>query len=593
MILLTAEKISKNFGGRQLLRDVSLTISEGDKIGVIGVNGTGKSTFLKIIAGLEPTDSGEVTRINHMRIGYLPQNPVFNQHATVLEQVLHDAALQNESEEYECKTILTKLGITEFDKDVNLLSGGQKKRVAMAAALASKVELLVLDEPTNHIDNEMVDWLETFLARYTGALLMVTHDRYFLERVTNKIVELQNGELIAYPANYSKYLELKAEREEMLAASERKRQTLLKNELAWIRRGARARGTKARFRVERYEELSAQSAPEEQAKLELSSLSSRLGKKIIEIDNISKSFGERVLFRDFSYNLLRGDRLGIIGPNGCGKTTLLKILRGLIPPDAGTVSIGETVKIGYFSQESEEMDTTLRVIDYIRDASSQIVTPEGTFTASQMLEKFLFSAELQYTTIGRLSGGERRRLFLLRILMDAPNVLFLDEPTNDLDIQTLTILEDYLQNFSGAVIAVSHDRYFLDKLADHIFAFQSGGNLVQYLGGYSDYLAQHKEEQAEQQEEKTPDKKQKAYRSKSDKLKFSFKEQREFDEIDSVIENLQNEITAVEKEIEAQASDYAVLQELLNKKAELEETLSQKTDRWVYLNDLAEKIANQ
>ncbi len=596
MILLTADRMNKNFGGRQLLRDVSLTISEGDKIGVIGVNGTGKSTFLKMIAGLEPTDSGEVTKLTNMRIGYLPQNPVFHNSATVLEQVLHDAAAQNASKEYECKTILTKLGITDFDKDVNLLSGGQKKRVAMAAALASKVELLVLDEPTNHIDSDMVDWLETFLSRYKGALLMVTHDRYFLERVTNKIVELENGTLTSYPANYSAYLELKAQREEMLAASERKRQALLKTELAWIRRGARARSTKARFRVDRYEELSAQSVSTEQSKLELSSLSSRLGKKIIEIDNISKSYEGRMLFENFSYNLLRNDRLGIIGPNGCGKSTLLKILRGLVMPDTGSVSIGETVKIGYFSQESEEMDTSLRVIDYIKDVSSEIVTPDGTFTASQMLERFLFSPELQYTTIGRLSGGERRRLFLLRILMDAPNVLFLDEPTNDLDIQTLTILEDYLENFSGAVITVSHDRYFLDKAVDHIFAFQPSGKLTQYLGGYTDYAEQHKDEEKAVQQpigDSEKESKQKDYRKKSSKLKFSYKEQREYEEIDEVIADLEEKIAAAQKEIEAQASNYTLLQELLGEKEELEAELAHKMDRWVYLNDLAEKIENQ
>ena len=595
MILLTADKISKNFGGRQLLQDVTLTISEGDKIGVIGVNGTGKSTFLKMIAGLEPTDSGEVTKLSNMRIGYLPQNPVFDKHATVLEQVLQDVATQNESKEYECKTILTKLGITDFDKDVNLLSGGQKKRVAMAAALASKVELLVLDEPTNHIDSEMVDWLETFLSRYKGALLMVTHDRYFLERVTNKIVELQDGTLIAYPANYSAYLELKAQREDMLAASERKRQTLLKTELAWIRRGARARSTKARFRVDRYEELSAQGTSGEQNKLEMSSLSSRLGKKIIEIDGIGKSYDGHALFENFSYNLLRNDRMGIIGPNGCGKSTLLKILRGIVTPDTGTVSIGETVKIGYFSQESEEMDTSQRVIDSIKEVSSEIVTPEGTFTASQMLERFLFTSELQYATIGRLSGGERRRLFLLRILMDAPNVLFLDEPTNDLDIQTLTILEDYLQGFSGAVIAVSHDRFFLDKVIDHIFAFQPGGKLTQYLGGYSDYIEQHKDEEnaVQSRNKNEPEKKQKAYRNKSEKLKFTFHEQHEYDEIDVIIANLENEIADAQKEIEAQASNYTLLQELLSKKAQLEAALAQKMDHWVYLNDLAEKIENQ
>jgi len=595
LILLTAEHLNKTYVERALLKDVSLTVSEGDKIGVIGINGTGKSTFLKIIAEAETPDSGKITKSSGMRIGYLPQNPVFEHHASVLEQVLSDAAAgKTSSKEYECKAILTKLGITDFDKDVNLLSGGQKKRVAMAAALAGQVDLLILDEPTNHIDSEMVVWLENYLARYNGALLMVTHDRYFLENVTNRIVELQDGTLTAYPANYSKYLELKEQREDMLAASERKRQTLLKKELAWIRRGARARSTKAQFRVDRYEELSNQAVPEEQQKLQLSSISSRLGKKIIEVDGISKRYGEQVLFHDFSYHLTRNDRLGLIGPNGCGKSTLLKILVGLIPPDEGSISVGETVKIGYFSQESEEMDTSLRTIDYITNIAEQIVTPEGTLTASQMLEKFLFPADLQYTVIGRLSGGERRRLFLLKILMEAPNVLFLDEPTNDLDIQTLTILEDYIEGFSGAVIAVSHDRYFLDKISGHLFAFQPNGSLVQYLGGYSDYLEKRGEEQQEAvKAQDTAADKQKSYRSKSTKLKFTFKEQREFDEIDTVIESLEQQIVTVQKEIEEQSSDFEALQKFLAKKAELEQQLSEKTDRWVYLNELAEKIENQ
>ena len=593
LILLTADKLNKNFGGRQILDNVSLTVSEGDKIGVIGVNGAGKSTFLKLIAGEDLPDSGEVTRISRITVGYLPQNPVFQKHASVLEQVLHDvAAGKSGFSEYECKAILTKLGITDFEQDVSELSGGQKKRVAMASALASRVDLLVLDEPTNHLDVETILWLEDFLHRYTGALLMVTHDRYFLERVANRMVELDRGILTAYPANYSRYLELKEEREAMSAASERKRQALLKKELEWIRRGARARGTKARFRVDRYEELSSQKSPEEQKQLTLSALSSRLGKKVIEIDDISKRYGNRTLFSHFTYNLLRGDRLGIIGENGCGKSTLIRILTGKLAPDTGRVSIGETVKIGYFSQESEEMDLNLRVIDYIQDHASRIETPDGTFSASQMLERFLFPPELQYTTIGRLSGGERRRLFLLRILMDAPNVLFLDEPTNDLDIQTLTVLEDYLERFPGAVVAVSHDRYFLDKIAEHTFAFEKDGTLRQYLGGYSDYLAQKKDEPSPSPE-KSVEKKAVAPRPRQEKLKFSFKEQHEFAEIDDVIASLEQQIAETEKEMEAQASNYELLPQLLEKKEELEKTLSEKMDRWVYLNDLAERISQQ
>ncbi|HEX3027126.1 MAG TPA: ABC-F family ATP-binding cassette domain-containing protein, partial [Clostridia bacterium] len=473
MLLLSAEKISKSYVDKILLNDVAFGINSGEKIGLIGINGAGKSTLLKIIAGLETPDTGTVTKFGGVRVGYLPQNPLFEDGITVLQQVVKGISeQQRESKEYECKSILTRLGINEFDKPLSQLSGGQKKRVSLASALVTPVEVLILDEPTNHLDNDMVDWLETYLAGYNGALLMVTHDRYFLDRVTNKIIELQNGNLYAYQANYTSYLELKAERESMAAASERKRQTLLKKELAWISRGARARSTKQKFRVERYEEMSAQSAEPEQENLQMSSMSSRLGKTIIEIGGISKAYGGRQLILNFSYNLLRRDRIGIIGPNGCGKSTLLKMIVGTVSPDEGDVRIGETVRIGYFSQECEEMDPNQRVIDYVKEISSEVVTPSGTLTASQMLETFLFSSDLQYSLIKKLSGGERRRLYLLGILMQAPNVLLFDEPTNDLDIQTLIILEDYLQNFSGAVIAVSHDRYFLDKIAEHVFSIE-------------------------------------------------------------------------------------------------------------------------
>ncbi len=593
MLLLTAEKIKKSYSEKILLNDVVLGINTGDKIGLIGVNGTGKSTLLKIIAGVETPDSGSVTKSGGVQVGYLPQNPVFEEGATVLQQAMRGISRQQrESKEYECKSILTKLGISDFDEPVGHLSGGQKKRVSLASVLAAPSDVLVLDEPTNHMDNDMVDWLEGYLARYTGAILMVTHDRYFLDRVTNKIVELQDGNLYSYPANYTKYLELKTEREEMVAASERKRQALLKKELEWIQRGARARGTKQRFRVERFEEMSSQSVQAEQEKLKMSSMSTRLGKKIIEIDGISKRYGERVLIRDFSYNLLRGDRIGIIGANGCGKSTFLKIIMGTVQADGGTVTIGETVRIGYFSQECEEMDTSLRTIDYIKDISAEVETPEGTLTASQMLEKFLFTSDLQYSAIGRLSGGERRRLYLLGILMQAPNVLLFDEPTNDLDIQTLTILEDYLQGFSGAVIVVSHDRYFLDKVAEHIFSFEQDGNIRDYLGGYTDYMAERKQN-APQEGKEAPQKPKNSYRNKSDKLKFTFKEQREFNEIDGVIAGLEQEISAVGEETVQQASNYAALPELIAKKEALEAELSEKMDRWVYLNDLADQIEKQ
>ncbi|MFT8889059.1 MAG: ABC-F family ATP-binding cassette domain-containing protein [Ethanoligenens sp.] len=593
MLLLTAEKISKSYSEKIILNNVTLGINTGDKIGVIGTNGTGKSTLLKIIAGLEMPDSGTITKPGNVRIGYLPQNPIFEDGVTVLSQVLRGISeQQRESKEYECKAILTKLGITNFDGLVSQLSGGQKKRVSLASALVTPVEILILDEPTNHMDNDMVDWLERYLARYTGAILMVTHDRYFLDRVTNQIVELQKGNLYTYHANYTKYLQLKVEREDMAVASERKRQSLLKKELAWIQRGPRARGTKQRFRVERFEALNEQTVDLEQQKLKMNSMSARLGKKIIEISNISKHYGSRQLIRDFSYNLLRDDRIGIVGANGCGKSTFLKIITGKIAADSGLVTIGETVRIGYFSQECEEMDLNMRSIDYIKDISAEVVMPEGTLTASQMLEKFLFTSDSQYAPIGKLSGGERRRLYLLGILMQAPNVLLFDEPTNDLDIETLTILENYLQDFSGAVIVVSHDRYFLDKVVEHIFAFEQDGHIRDYVGGFSDYMAI---------KESDPPKKPKiaANQSKTNrpshpaKLKFSFNEQREYDQIDDIIAKLEKQIAAADLEILKEASNYVILPELIAKKKALETELNAKMDRWVYLNDLSEKIAEQ
>ncbi|OCN02553.1 ABC transporter [Clostridium sp. W14A] len=593
MLLLTAEKIRKSYNEKTLLKEASFGINSGDKIGLIGINGAGKSTLLKIIAGLEPPDAGTVTRSGGVRVGYLPQNPLFEDGVTVLGQVVRGISeQQRESKEYECKAILTKLGIHEFDAPLSRLSGGQKKRVSLASALVTPVEVLILDEPTNHLDNDMVDWLESYLAGYNGALLMVTHDRYFLDRVTNKIMELHNGNLYSYQANYTKYLELKAERESMVAASERKRQSLLKKELAWISRGARARGTKQKFRVERFEKMSSESVDLEQENLQMNSMSSRLGKKIIEICGVSKRYGDRQLISDFSYNLLRRDRIGVVGPNGCGKSTLLKIILGAVPADNGEVHIGETVRIGYFSQECEEMDPALRVMDYIKDISSEIETPEGTLTASQMLEKFLFSSDLQYTAIRKLSGGERRRLYLLGILMQAPNVLLFDEPTNDLDIQTLTILEDYLQNFSGAVIAVSHDRYFLDKIAEHVFSFEQNGEILDTIGGYSDYFI--RKEQRQQNEPKAAVSRPKSSpRVKPGKLKFSFKEQHEYEGIDAAVADLENQISQINSEIEQASSNYLLLTELTTKKEALEAELDEKTERWVYLNELADRIAEQ
>lgn len=608
MILLSAEKVYKGYSERQLLDGCSLAIGEGEKIGLIGINGTGKSTLLKVMAGIDPPDSGIVTRTGGVRVAYLPQNPLFDGETTVLQQVMKGVAIDEErakdakviqqADEYQCKSILNQLGLGDYDQKIAQLSGGQKRRVALACALAAEAEVLILDEPTNHIDSEMVDWLEGYLKRFQGALLMVTHDRYFLERVVNRIVELDHGKLYSYPANYSQYLELKAQREEMALATERKRQSLYRKELAWIQRGARARSTKAQFRVDRFEQLKNSEYVPDQSKLEVSALSSRLGRKIIEIDNISKAFDGKQLVRDFSYNLLRGDRIGIIGPNGYGKTTLVRMICGLLEPDSGTIVRGDTVKIGYFSQESfigEEFDPSVKAVDYIRSISQEIQTPEGTLSASQMMEKFLFPSELQYTEIGRLSGGERRRLYLLRVLMEAPNVLVLDEPTNDLDIETLAVLEDYLESFPGVVIAVSHDRYFLDKLMNHVFVLAGNGEVRHYTGGYADYRADVAEQERikKQSTASISNGEKRDGRNQREKLKFSFKEQREYEQIDQVIAELEEKIEETEQQIRSNSSDYTALQQLTQEKEELEEQLAQKMERWVYLNDLAERIAEQ
>lgn len=608
MILLSAEKVYKGYSERQLLDGCSLAIGEGEKIGLIGINGTGKSTLLKVMAGIDPPDSGIVTRTGGVRVAYLPQNPLFDGETTVLQQVMKGVAIDEErakdakviqqADEYQCKSILNQLGLGDYEQKIAQLSGGQKRRVALACALAAEAEVLILDEPTNHIDSEMVDWLEGYLKRFQGALLMVTHDRYFLERVVNRIVELDHGKLYSYPANYSQYLELKAQREEMALATERKRQSLYRKELAWIQRGARARSTKAQFRVDRFEQLKNSEYVPDQSKLEVSALSSRLGRKIIEIDNISKAFDGKQLVRDFSYNLLRGDRIGIIGPNGYGKTTLVRMICRLLEPDSGTIVRGDTVKIGYFSQESfigEEFDPSVKAVDYIRSISQEIQTPEGTLSASQMMEKFLFPSELQYTEIGRLSGGECRRLYLLRVLMEAPNVLVLDEPTNDLDIETLAVLEDYLESFPGVVIAVSHDRYFLDKLMNHVFVLAGNGEVRHYTGGYADYRADVAEQERikKQSAASVSNGEKRDGRNQREKLKFSFKEQREYEQIDQVIAELEEKIEETEQQIRSNSSDYTALQQLTQEKEELEEQLAQKMERWVYLNDLAERIAEQ
>jgi ATP-binding cassette subfamily F protein uup len=590
-MLLSAEKITKSYSEKTLLKDVSLYLNEGDKIGVIGVNGTGKSTLLKIIAQMEKPDSGTITKNQEVRIEYLHQNPIWDEKLTILEHVFLGASFElKEMKDYEAKTVLTKLGITEFDKPVSLLSGGQRKRVAIAAALIHPCEVLILDEPTNHLDNDMVLWLESYLIKYTGAIIMVTHDRYFLDRVTNKIVEIDNGTLYSYQANYSKYLEHKAQREEMELGTERKRRSLLRKEIEWIQRGPRARGTKSKDRIARFEELSERSGNIESTKLAISSVSTRLGKKTVEINNISKSFGERKLISNFEHIILRDARIGVVGKSGCGKSTLLNMISGRLKPDSGSIIFGDTVKLGYFSQDSSEMDLSLRVIDYIKGIAGTIETPDGPLTASQMLEKFLFTPDLQWNIISRLSGGERRRLYLLSIIMEAPNILLLDEPTNDLDIKTLTILEEYLDNFGGAVVAVSHDRYFLDKVVDTIFEFQSDGKIRKCLGSYSDYFS---ENTAELSRLKTPEIKivpDKKVNSNK-KLKFSFKEQREFENIELDIAALDEQLIELSKLILTESSDYIKLQELMTQKESLEKTLEEKMERWVYLNDLAEKIA--
>lgn len=539
MNLLTIEHLTKSYTERLLFDDTSFSINEGDKIGLIGINGTGKSTLLKIAAGLEEPDLGTVVRGRNLYIRYLPQNPVFEPQLTVLECVIKE----NEGHEHvwdlegQAKNMLTRLGVSEYDAVISTLSGGQKKRVALASVLLSAADLLVLDEPTNHLDSSMADWLEDYLKKFRGALLMITHDRYFLDSVSNRIVELDKGKLYSYQAGYGGYLELKEERMAMEQASERKRRSILRTELEWIRRGARARSTKQKGRIQRFEELSARKGPEEDGDVEMNSLTSRLGRTTVEVSHLNKSYGDKVLLRDFTYIFLKNDRIGIIGPNGSGKSTLMKMIAGLVQPDSGETVIGQTVRMGYFSQDNEEMDDSLKVIDYIKNVAEYVKTPDGMVSASQMLEQFLFPSSMQYTLIGKLSGGEKRRLCLLHILMGAPNVLLLDEPTNDLDIRTLTILEDYLDHFQGIVIAVSHDRYFLDRVVRRIFAFEGDGAVKQYEGGYTDYQAAL-EERGQGQEESTaakagaedqsqPNRKNwKEGQPRETKLKFTYKEQR-------------------------------------------------------------------
>lgn len=606
MNILNAEKISKTYGEKVLFDKVVLGVNKGDKIGVIGVNGTGKSTFLKIIAGIEEPDAGEIVSGRGVTVSYLAQAPQFNPGDTIVGYVIKD---KNNASEAEAKTILTKLGITDFDASINTLSGGQRKRIALARTLVSPAEVLILDEPTNHLDSDMVIWLEDYIKKFKGELIMVTHDRYFLDNVTNRIVELDGGKLYGYDTNYSGFLELKTQREEMERATEAKRANILRRELEWIRRGCQARSTKQQARIDRYEDMKEASrqarASFENKALEMNSVSTRLGKKTIELSNICKSFGEKKVIDDFTYIFLRDDRIGIIGKNGCGKSTLMKIITGNLKPDSGSVEIGDTVRIGYFMQENEPLDEKMTVLEFVRSIGEYVTTATGKATASQMCEKFLFGPKSQWTPISKLSGGEKRRLYLLSVLMSAPNVLILDEPTNDLDIETLEILEDYLDGFAGIVIVVSHDRYFLDRTVDRIFSFEGGGRLKQYEGGFSDYYEKKQAENGIASDgatqsvkeavsgDTTSAKPKKYYKERENKLKFTYAEQKEYDTIDDDIASLESKIEELDGEIAGAATQYSRLNELMQEKADVEAQLEHKMDRWVYLNDLAEKIEAQ
>ena len=591
MNILNIEHISKIYGEKVIFEDASFGVQEGDKVGIIGINGTGKSTLLKMLAREEVPQTGQIIMQNNVRLAYLPQNPQFPENATILSYI------QDCEAEWKVQSNLTQLGITEYEKQIAVLSGGQRRKVALAKILAQDFDILLLDEPTNHLDEAMISWLEEYLKSFRGTVLMVTHDRYFMDKVTNRILEISHGKMYSYEANYSKFLELKAEREEMELASERKRQSVLRMELEWAKRGCRARTTKQRARLERLEALKNTAAPVGDQSVELESVETRMGKKTIELKHVSKKYGNQVLVEDFNYILLKNQKLGIIGPNGCGKSTLMKLMAGLVEPDSGTVEMGETIKIGYFAQEEQEMDNRQRVIDYVKDIAEYINTKDGKISASQMLERFLFTPDMQYAPIGKLSGGEKRRLYLLGVLSSEINVLLLDEPGNNLDIPTLTILEDYLNSFAGIVVTVSHDRYFLDNVVDRIFEFTGNGKLQQYEGGYTDYLdaKARRNDSVKQpvQTEKKEEKKTSAQTWKQNrtvKLKFTFKEQKEFETIDDDIAKLEEKLEKLDEEIMKNATNSGKLNELTAEKEEAEALLEEKMERWVYLNDLAEKI---
>lgn len=598
MNLLTIKNMTKAYTDKVLFDQVDFSVSEGEKIGVIGINGTGKSTLLKIIANLEESEVGELVKGGNVCINFLPQNPVLPKDKTIYEYVVKANATEHNqwSIEGDAKTILNQLGFADYEVKIGHLSGGQKKKAALAAALLADSEILILDEPTNHLDNDMTEWLEKYLKEYKGALIMVTHDRYFLDLVCNRIVEIDKGKLYSYDTNYEGYLVMKAEREEMQMSTQKKHANILRKEIEWIQRGAKARSTKQKAHIKRYETLKNEERIKEDQSVEINALSSRLGKKTIELEHISKAYGDKTLIEDFNYIFLKNDRIGVLGPNGCGKTTLIKTIIGQVPLDEGTIEIGDTVKIGYYSQENEHLDNNQKVIDYVRATAEYIETSDGSVSASQMLENFLFEGALQYALIGKLSGGERRRLYLLKVLMEAPNVLILDEPTNDLDVQTLCILEDYLDNFPGILITVSHDRYFLDRVVRRMLTFEGNGKIVQFNGSYTDYF-QNREAQIEAEKELTnesgsekSDTKEKMVKTKTEKLKFTFQEQKEYDTIEQDISDLEDKLTQLDSDIVKMATDFVKLNELTRTKEETEQQLEDKMERYLYLTDLAERI---
>lgn len=609
MNIINVENITKSYTGRKLFAEASFYVQEHEKIGIIGINGTGKSTLLKIIAGQEEPDEGMVTKANHIVISYLSQNPDLDPDGSVIDEVMKKVKTTELDEhlkwslESDAKSLLMNLDITDFEQKTGELSGGQRKRVALVAAVLKPCDVLILDEPTNHLDYEMVEWLEDFLRKFRGAIIMVTHDRYFLDSVCNRIVEIDKGSAYSYDTNYSGFLERKAAREESERASERKRQSILRKEIEWMQRGARARSTKQKAHIQRYEALRDQKGPMTDGKVELSSVSSRMGRTTIELSNISKSYGNIICVDDFSYIFLKNDRIGFVGKNGCGKTTLMKMIAGFVELDSGEIEIGQTIKIGYYGQEIS-IDPDIRVIDYIKEAAEYVRTNDGLVSASAMLERFLFPPEQQYSPVGKLSGGEKRRLHLLRVLMTAPNVLIMDEPTNDLDTQTLAILEDYLDNYEGIVITVSHDRYFLDRIARRIFAFEGNGRIVQYEGGYSDYMAKRPEpvkmgmsgstnekndiDESNGEEKEQTSSKQTWKHEK--KVKFSYNEKREYETIEADIEKLENQIAELDEKIMKNASDFGKLNALTKEKDEVEAALLEKMDRWEYLEEIAQQI---